>query len=416
MGLFSFLSDNRAKKNKRETPTVEGHYIKLGRRAAFVRYTCLLLVVLFAVYSFMAHKDDITVENFRYMMKFVNIKEDAEKPKGTVLRFDGSDASRGMIYKGDLAVLSESGLAIYGWDGETTLKDAVAFDYPKMLTNGDLLYCYDIGGKEIKVYNSYSRQETKIPPFDYPIHWVAASASGSFAVVSSAQGYRSAVYVYDKNYNLVYSCLFGNKYADFVDISADGKEIIVTGHYAEKADMTTFVSRYSVNSETPLTEYSFIGETPFGIYYTESGYSLITGDFIRNYAASADEPAGVISFSGKRLMSARTYGDRSLVTYSTEGLSGGTELDVYDFGGKVLYTARFETSLSDTLLCGDAVYALAPGELSLGRINGGMTEKHYIPTSFTRLIPDGERVILFAADTARYFDKNNHDYTDGGTQ
>jgi|GEM_PF-921757 len=416
MGLFSFLSDNRAKKNKRETPTVEGHYIKLGRRAAFVRYTCLLLVVLFAVYSFMAHKDDITVENFRYMMRFVNIKEDAEKPKGTVLRFDGSDAARGLIYKGDLAVLSESGLAIYGWDGETTLKDAVAFDYPKMITNGDLLYCYDIGGKEIKVYNSYSRQETKIPAFDYPIHWVAASASGCFAVVSSAQSYRSAVYVYDKEYRLIYTCLFGNKYADFVDISADGKEIIVAGHYAEKADITTFVSRYSVSSDTPLTEYSFIGETPFGIYYTKSGYSLITGDCIRNYVVSGDEPAGVISFAGKKLMSARTYGDRSLVTYSTEGLSGGTELDVYDFGGKALYTVRFDTSLSDTLLCGDTVYALAPGELSLGRINGGMTEKHYIPTAFTRLVPDGERVILFSADTARYFDKNNNDYTDGGTQ
>ncbi|MBR0232392.1 MAG: hypothetical protein IJQ53_09230 [Clostridia bacterium] len=416
MGLFSFLSDNRAKKNKRETPTVEGHYIKLGRRAAFVRYTCLLLVILFAVYSFMAHKDDITLENFRYMMKFVNIGEEAEKPKGSVIRFDGSEATRGLIYKGDLAVLSESGLAIIGWDGETMLKDAISLDYPKMLTNGTDLFCFDIGGKELKVYNSYSRRETKIPAFEYPIHWVAASQSGSFAVVSSAQGYRSAVYVYDKEYRLIYSCLFGNKYVDFADMSADGRELLVAGHYAENADMTAFVSRYSLNSETPLCEYSFIGETPFGIYYTDSGYSLVTGDCIRNFVTISEDPAAVISFAGKRLMSARMYGDRALVTYSTEGLSGGTELVVYDFTGKALFSERFDTSLSDTLLCGGTVYALSPGELTAGHISSGITDIYSIPTSFARLIPDGDRVILFSADTARYFDKNNNDYSDGGTK
>ncbi|MBO4277787.1 MAG: hypothetical protein J5925_05270 [Clostridia bacterium] len=415
MGLFSFLSDNQAKKNKRETPTVEGHYVKLGRRAAFIRYTCLLAAVLFAVYSFMAHKDDITVENFRYMMKFVNIQEDSEKPKGTVLRFDGSEATRGLVYKGDLAIISESGLAILGWDGEISLKTAISFDHPKMVSNGDYLFCYDIGGKEVKVFNSYRQQETKIPAFEYPIYWVAASQSGNFAVVSSSQGYRSAVYVYDKEYRLIYTCLFGNKYVDFVDISGNGKEILVAGHYAENADITAFVSRYSVNSETPLSEYSFIGETPFGIYYTDSGYSLITGDCIRNFRGADEEPA-VISFSGKRLMSARMYGDYALVTYGTEGLSGGTELDVYGFDGKVLYNSRFETSLSDTLICGGSVYALAPGELSLGNISSGITELHYVPTAFTRLIADGDRAILFSADTARYFDKNNNDYTDGGSK
>ncbi|MBR5746384.1 MAG: hypothetical protein IKX92_03900, partial [Clostridia bacterium] len=290
------------------------------------------------------------------------------------------------------------------------------FDYPKMLTNGTDLFCFDIGGKEIKVYNSYSQRETKIPAFEYPIHWVAASQSGSFAVVSSAQGYRSAVYVYDKEYRLIYTCLFGNKYVDFADISPDGKEILVAGHYSENADITAFVSRYSVTSDSPLSEYSFIGETPFGIYYTDSGYSLITGDKIRNYLKTDPNPVSEISFAGKRLMSARMYGDRALVTYSTEGLSGGTELDVYGFDGKVLYNSRFETSLSDTLICGGSVYALAPGELSLGNISSGITELHYVPTAFTRLIADGDRAILFSADTARYFDKNNNDYTDGGSK
>lgn len=405
MGLFSFLNDNRAKKNRRETPTVEGHYVKLGRKAAFIRYACLFLVILFAVYSFVVHRDEITLENFRYMMKFINFGESAERPVGSVIQFDGSDGNRALVYKGDLAVLSESGLAITGWDGESVLKSSLAFDHPKMITNGSDLFCFDLGGRELRVYNSYSLLWSP-PTFEYPIYWVAASAGGPFAVVSSAQGYRSAVYVYDREYREIYTCLFGNKYVDYAALSADGRELLIAGHYSESGDITAFVSRYSLNSEEPVSEYSFIGELPLGIYYTESGYALLTSDRLRTFEPGRETPDGVIEFAGKKLMSAEMYGDRALITYSTDGLSGGTELYVYDFGGNEIYYSSFSTSLSSTALCGDTVYSLSPGVLTAGHITAGDSEIFEIPTSFSALVTDGDRIILFSASEARYFDRS----------
>ena len=82
MGAFSWFRDKNTKKNKQETPTVESHYIKLARRASFMRYAVLLFIVLFGVYSFSFHSSEITVDNFDYMMKFLNVNEDEQANKG----------------------------------------------------------------------------------------------------------------------------------------------------------------------------------------------------------------------------------------------------------------------------------------------------------------------------------------------
>ena len=146
MGAFSWFRDKNTKKNKQETPTVESHYIKLARRASFMRYAVLLFIVLFGVYSFSFHSSEITVDNFDYMMKFLNVNEDEQANKGNLLSFDGSVGNRGLIYKGDLAVLNENGLTVTGWDAEVILRDSFSFDHPKLIENGKRLFAYGFEG------------------------------------------------------------------------------------------------------------------------------------------------------------------------------------------------------------------------------------------------------------------------------
>ena len=345
-------------------------------------------------------------------MKYLNFGTDAEKPAGTVIAFDGSEGNRAVLYKGDLAVMNESGLALIGWDGSVVFKESFSYDYPKIIQNGINIICYDIGGKEIRLFTN-SNHSAEPVAFDYPISCVAASDSGNYAVVSSAKSFRSAVYICDKDYfpgksEPLYICKFGSKYADFVDISKDGKEFLVTGHDSEKGHIVTFVSKYSTSKDDgPLFEQVFTDEIPFGVYYTESGYALVTSEAIRVFG-SDDQIRSKISYSDKKLLSAKIFGDLSLITYSTEGLSGGTELEIYDKDGKLIRSASFQNALSDTLITGDTVYALAPGTLSGIGIYEKSKTVYDVPSSFSMLLADGERVILISENEARYF--NSEDY------
>ncbi len=410
MGVFSAFHDKK-KQNTSETPTVETHYIKLGRKVASLRYIVLAFVVAFAVYSLSFHSDEITIENFRYMLKFINLGEEAETPEGGVITFDGSAGNKGIIFKGDLAVMNESGLTITGWDSEILLKSDFMFDHPKMVQNGINLFCYDIGGNDIKVFNSYSRVWSPETPFAYPIYGLAASQKGGFAVITSEKGYRSAVHVYDSAFRLIYSRLFGDDYVNYLDINKDGNEFIAAAHFSEKGNLVTRISRFKTDAEEAVSTSTFVGEIPLGVYYTENGYALMTSEALRFFDNDGNT-VGTIDFNGKELLSGRIYGKYALVTYGLNGLSGGAQAVVYDLNGNTVLEKQFPSALSDTSIAGGKLYALSPGVLSETDVESGKEIIYSVPTSFTSIVRDDNRIILFSENRAEYFESKNFERQD----
>lgn len=405
MGAFSEFKDKKPKNRKNETPSVEEYYISLARKTAVLRYACLILLVLLIVYSLSFKNDVITIDNFRYMLKFIDIKDDADAPKGTVLNFDGSSGGKGLLYKGDLAVINDSGLTVTGWDGSILLRSSFSYDHPKIKQNGINLFCYDMGSKEVRIYNSYSLINTVA--FDYPVLDVAVSQSGGFAVVGSSKGYRSAVFIYDKEFRPVFTRNIGDKYVDFADISADGKSFILAAHYSSNGQLTTLVSRFdTAASEEPLETKEFIGEMPLGIYYTDGGYALLTDSALRRFDTDGNE-ISTVSFSGRKLLSGGVYGDRTLICYAKEGLSGGTVACVYDADGSLSATREYPSALNTAVINDDKLYAVYPGRLCIADLSGGSDEVYLIPTSFRDIIPDGSNIILFSDNEADYFIPEN---------
>ncbi len=403
MSAFSGFKEKSFKKNKQEIPTVESHYGKLAKRASTVRYAVLLFLILFAVYSFSFHGSEITVDNFEYMMKFLNVGEETESNVGSILAFDGSKGNRGLMYKGDLAVLNENGLTVSGWDGEVILRETFTFDHPKMIENGINIFCYDLGGKEVRIFNSYSQLSRM--QFDYPVYYLSAATSGEFAVLSSAKGYRSAVFVYDKDFRIRYTHHFGGEYADFASISPDGQMLITASHFSKNGNLVTRVSKFDLNSDSndPVFSAEFSGEIPLSISYTDEGYCLMTTDALRSFN-NENEKVSEISFADKELLSGKVYGSRALVNYGLDGLSGGTESVIYSPDGSVEFSRTFDTSLSDAIICGNKLYTLSPGVLTECDITGGQDIIYIIPTSYSALVADGEELILFSENQAEYFD------------
>ena len=406
MGAFSIFKDRPTKKSAKETPTVERHYMKLARRASLLRYTVLVLVVIFAVYSFSFHSNEITVDNFEYMMKFLNIDEEDEKTENTLIAFDGSKGNRGLAYKGDLAILNENGLTVASWDGDIILKETFTFDHPKMIENGINVFCYDLGGKELRIFNSYSQLEKTT--YDYPIYWVSAAKSGEYAVVSSAKGYRSAVYVYDKEFRIRYKRMFGDKYVDFVAISPDGQSFVTAAHFSKNGNLVTQISKFSITQEDALFTQEFIGEVPLGIYYTSDGYCLLSTDTLRSFN-NENKIVSEVSFANQELLSGKVYENRALINYALEGLSGGTETVVYRHDGSIEARFSFETSLTDAIINGDMLYTLSPGVLTACNLSSGEAKSYSLPTAYSALVPDEDTLVLFSENQAEVFNESTFD-------
>lgn len=406
MSSFSVFRDRRTKKTAKETPTVEKYYLKLATRTAILKYILLVFLIVFAVYSFSFHGDDITIENFRYMLKFINLGDEAETPEGSILTFDASDGNRGMIFKGDLCVLNESGVAVTGWDGETLVKGSFGYDHPKMTENGINLFCYDLGGNELTVFNSYSQVYSQ--SYDYPIYSVAASKSGAYAVISSEKGFRSAVYVYDQHFRETFKHTFGKLYSDFVAINDSGDRVMVLSHYSSEGNLCTDLSVFDCtsNSDDPVISMDFVGELPLGIYCTDSGFGVLTSSALR-FFDNEGALLGQAEMGTKELLSAYVGRTGAALIFGTEGLSGGNELCIYGTDGAQKAAYRFDSALSDVLVTSECVWAISPGELAKCRTDGSGADIYKVETAFNSLLSDEGKLILFSENEAHYFDTSS---------
>ena len=208
MSAFSIFTDRKKQKKNTETPTVEQYYEKKARRVSHLRYICLLLTVLFVVYGFAAHGDVLTAENFRYMLKFLDLTE-VDVSETAEVRYDYGESNRGALFKGDLAVLNTDGLTVYsreaGTVGNKMFSESFRMEDPRLVATTQNIFAYDLGGNEVRMFNSYS-QLARLS-MDYPIYGFSAVDSGHFAVITAEKNYRTAIYVYDAYARQIYKRL-----------------------------------------------------------------------------------------------------------------------------------------------------------------------------------------------------------------
>lgn len=373
MSVFSVFNDRKKRKKNTETPTVEQYYEKRARRVSHVRYTCLLLTVLFVVYGFVVHGEELTTDNFRYMLKFLDLGEAEVTDADTELRFDYSESNRGGLYLGDLVVLNTDGLTVYSRDagtaGDKLFSESFRMEDPRLAVTPKYIFAYDLGGSEVRVFNSHS-QFARLS-MDYPIYGFSAGENGYFAVITAEKNYRTAVYVYDSYARQVYKRLLSNTYMDQISLSPDGQTFLALGHEAGDGYLKTLLQMYSIKEEKPVMSLTYQGELPLMASYTEEGrFAVLTSTALRFYDGKSDTPIEVHSMEGNSLSGCTFSSGRLLLSAEESGLAGGSLLWVYDSKGVLLGEISFRGRASHTVLQNDVLYLLNSDSLTVCSLSG----------------------------------------------
>ena len=363
MAGFSLLSGRKLNKTDRQTPTVRDFYESRARKISFFRWAILLLTVLFAVYGFLMHGTELTMDNFRYMLKFLSFTEADSSTTSELFHYDYADDNQGALYKGDIVVLNGSGISVYSKDAEKVFGFSFRMDNPRLVSSGDSLYAYDLGGNEIRIFNSYS-QIARIA-LDYPIYGFSASVSGSFAVVTAEKNYRSAVYIYDQYARQTYKRLLSDTYADYVALNDAGNAFVLLGHYSEGGYLVSFLQTYSVTQEEPTCSVKFTGEMPLKTgWLSADRFMVLTGDALRVYEAGSSEPYASLAVDTASLEGCTLSHGRILLSTAVSSLSGGSVLSVFDDLIREQLSVRFEGAIDFKTIIGDCVYVLTVGQLT----------------------------------------------------
>lgn len=405
MSAFSVFTDRKKKQKNTQTPTVEQYYRARAGRLTQLRYACLLLTVLFLVYGFAAHGEELTLDQFRYMLKFVDLTENDSPGSSSEIRYDFSDDNRGTLYRGDVAVLNNEGLSIYGWDADRLFHEAFRMDDPRMVATRQNLFVYDLGGNELRVFNSLSQLARF--PMEYPIYGFAACDAGSFAVITSEKNYRNTVLVYDEHMRQIYKRSFSDTYVDQISLSPDGSAFLALGHKAQNGDLLTVLQAFSVRQEEPLFTATYAEELPLCVsYLSDERFAVLTGNALRCYPAGKAEPDAVLPLS-ERTLNGCSFADGSiLLTFSTQVLSGGTVLKVYNAFAEQTFEAHYDGDILDKTLYGNSACVLIVGELFVTPMNGGEAQRYEVGKDALSALPDAYgNLILFEKSKAYHLIK-----------
>ena len=361
MSAFSIFKDKK-KQKKQQTPTAEVYYTRLANRAKIGMFAVIIALIAFCLLSYSFYPEELTVENFRYLLKFISFEQNEDVEVGSVISFDTDPTNKYAIVRGDIAVLSKSQLAVYDTAGQILQRVSLKNDIPMLLTAGKNMIIYDLGGKTLDVYNSFSPVYTE--NFGYPVLGVSAADNGSYAVLSGAKNYRSAVYVYDANYRLVFSHYFPTEYSTALELDKSGKKVLVLSHISENGDYLGSAALFNTGTEEPLANFKYVGELPLSCHFTpDGGYMVLTDAYLRTYSADNTLKKEIPLPYG--LMNC-TYGENyAFMTFDSAGLSENKTVAVYDGNGNMIYEEAVTVAPDDVLINDGRLYILSHGRLTV---------------------------------------------------
>ena len=215
--------------NPKVRPEPNEYLLEISRKIKLCKIFVILFTVVFMCGMIFIFRSDITLENYRYFIRFFSSDGDYNGDYRTIY-FDSASTSSIGIFNGDLVTVSTNGINLYSMKGNNTLTENLSYSNPMIDTHGKYLAVYDLGGYSFELLNNFSVLYSET--FDYPISLAKVSEDGMFALVTKSLEYQSVVNLYDHNFRLL-SRIYKDKYVMDLDISHDESEILVVSAYSE---------------------------------------------------------------------------------------------------------------------------------------------------------------------------------------
>lgn len=176
-----------------------------------------------------------------------------------------------MVSNSDVAlILNDTYLEVYNDNGKLINAFSHGMFNPSLKTSEARFLVFDRNRYSIKIYN-YST-ELLDKTFDKNVTCADIGRNGTYAVATTSDSYNNAVYVFNKDNELIYSWNSANGYITDIAVANDGKSVAVClvdakgGSYVSSVYVLRYDSAlpyYKVEYDTLLTTLSSVNQTYF---------------------------------------------------------------------------------------------------------------------------------------------------------
>lgn len=402
MSVFSIFTSKRRRAVK-SGPTVNEYYAGIAKRLSFAKLALLFLLVCFIAFGYTFYGGELTMENFRYMMKFMSVDMDSAVNSGSRIRYDSDDKTVYTILNGDVAVVGRNGIYVYDTNGQRLLKQTADFNEPMCAVNGKHLIVADRSSTQLNIYSAYSLLYTQ--NFSYPITSVTASPAGCYALITSALGYKTGVEIYDSDFRIIFKYYYADRYADRIALSDDGKTAAVAAiANTSDGDFAAYFYLFRIlESEEPLKVFTFTDEVPWSVnFFSDGTFALLTDSALR-FCDADGNVTRTVAFGDRNIKRFCASDGNYVLCFGTAGLSNATTVEIYKSDGSLLMSRNLKNDVSSVDIIGDYAYIYSVGALyTVDLMSRGEDKTDSIGLDYIGVLeePDSSSMIMLYKNTA----------------
>lgn len=374
-------------------PTVYNErYLKTAGIYRCVRYGVILLLVVFLLGMLNFFREEITIENFRYLMRNVNFELRTELGETGSISYDSNSLNRFAVYKGSLAQISDRRLAIYDSTGRTSYTGSLNYSSPAICASEKYVLAYDRAGGAFSLYTGFSQAYADTT--DYPITDVSLTDSGVFAIASRSKDYFGVVTVYSGSFQLM-NKIQKNKYIASVDLSLDGKNLLIASYYIGESGIVTELMTLAVDSDEPTLLFTLDGILPWEARWMEDGRFVLICEEGVKFFDNEGKIFNTYGFSDKNVIEYKVSRSLSeIALLCAEGTkTEATRLILLDGEGKTSLEHSFPDPITAPTFAADGLILLS-GNVARRITEDGKIYRYVGDSVFQAAAAGGETLYL----------------------
>ncbi|MBP5289495.1 MAG: hypothetical protein J6Z79_06470 [Clostridia bacterium] len=365
---------------------------KLIKKYRLYKFVTLGVLVLFLLGGLVLFQKDITLENLRYLVKYVGFYSGTPEGGSTIL-YDADTENVYGSFRGDLAVVNHGGMSLYDRMGTAVLTDSFNMTNPVMESGDKFLIVYDLGGHNLRVYNSFSLLHEE--NFEYTIQSVSVNAAGYYSVATAQRSYHAAVVVYNDDFKEVFRWLSAEKFVTDC-VLTDTEAMYLTTIRVEGGDLVGEVLELKVGRDEVVSSYELTDEMPIDIAWTRKGVLYLTDTSLRFVSGGEALKSNVFP---TRSLDKAVMGD-SLCVVAQNELSVGVsmKLRLFDREGNETASRDFSAQIQDLEVYDEEAILLTYNHLYRLTSDGNWTD-YQISGDYSAIAILGQNTVALCSDS-----------------
>ena len=378
----------------------------LAKKFKICKFVTLSVLVVFLLGGLVLFKNDITIENLRYLIKYLDFSSDGEFNEETRIHYSSDSGNQFQVFRGDFALISDSGVTLYDRRGSAVMTDSYQMTNPVSVCGDRYLAIFDLGGHQVRIYNSFSLLFEE--SFEYPVQSVSINSEGSFCVASSEKSFHSAIYVYNRDFEEIRRWSSADKFVTEVHLS-DQDILTLSTIRADSGSLIGEMTAFRLGDEEPLYNYSYEDQLPLAFSAHGEDVLLLTDENIMNIEKGKEVKREY--FPDDSLKQVRVGKELCLLVQDELSVGVNFKVRLFDRGGNEVTSANFSVQIRDVEVYEDRAYILTHTHLYVLFSDGSLTE-YELDGDYTDFGVLSEDVVILCSDVfaqIRILDKEGAD-------